>query len=100
MYKSYSELRGAYVFVILRITRNRMSEQMIRCNLSTLMGRDKLRISDVAKSTGLNRSTITALYNETATRVDLPAVESLCQLFHCQVGELFEIVPAHIEVQP
>jgi len=31
------------------------------------MGREKLRISDVAKSTGLNRSTVTALYNETAT---------------------------------
>ncbi len=73
---------------------------MIRCNLSILMGRDKLRISDVAKNTGLNRSTITALYNETATRVDLPAVERLCQLFHCQVGELFEIVPSNIEVQP
>lgn len=40
---------------------------MIRCHLSTLMGREKLRISDVAKSTGLNRSTVTALYNETAT---------------------------------
>ena len=73
---------------------------MIRCNLSILMGRDKLRISDVAKSTGLNRSTITALYNETATRVDLPAVERLCKLFHCQVGELFEIVPPNNEVQP
>ena len=69
-----------------------MAIKMIRCHLSTLMGRDKLRISDVAKSTGLNRSTITALYNETATRVDLPAVESLCNLFKCQVGELFEIV--------
>jgi putative transcriptional regulator len=73
---------------------------MIRCHLSTLMGRDKLRISDVAKSTGLNRSTITALYNETATRVDLPAVESLCNLFKCKVGELFEIVPPKDEVSP
>lgn len=76
------------------------SHKMIRCHLSTLMGRDKLRISDVAKSTGLNRSTITALYNETSTRVDLPAVESLCKLFQCQVGELFEIVPPKPEVSP
>ena len=70
---------------------------MIRCHLSLLMGRDKLRISDVAKRTGLNRSTVTALYNETATRVDLPAIERLCTLFHCQVGELFEIVPSEPE---
>ena len=73
---------------------------MIRCNLSILMGRDKLRISDVAQRTGLNRSTITALYNETATRVELPAIEKLCILFRCQVGELLEVVPAETEVQP
>ncbi len=66
---------------------------MIRCNLSTLMGRDKLRITDVARQTGLNRSTITALYRETATRVDLSAIERLCRLFRCQVGELFEHLP-------
>ena len=33
---------------------------MIRCHLSTLMGRDKLRVSDVSRLTGLNRSTVTA----------------------------------------
>lgn len=72
---------------------------MIRCHLSTLMGRDKLRISDVAERTGLNRSTITALYNETATRVELPSIEKLCALFQCQVGELFEVVSSETGVQ-
>ncbi|MBI3156057.1 MAG: helix-turn-helix transcriptional regulator [Burkholderiales bacterium] len=66
---------------------------MIRCHLSTLMGRDKLRVSDVSRLTGLNRSTVTALYRETATRIELSAVEKLCQLFHCGVGELFEARP-------
>ena len=66
---------------------------MIRCHLSTLMGRDKLRIADVARQTGLNRSTVTALYKESATRVDLPAVAHLCRLFNCQVGDLFEFLP-------
>jgi putative transcriptional regulator len=56
------------------------------------MGRDKLRIAEVSRRTGLNRSTITALYRETATRVDLPAIEQLCRLFNCQVGDLFEFV--------
>jgi putative transcriptional regulator len=65
---------------------------MIRCHLSSLMGRDKLNISDVARATGLNRSTITALYRETATRVELPAIEQLCALFKCSVGELLEVV--------
>jgi putative transcriptional regulator len=65
---------------------------MIRCHLSSLMGRDKLNIADVSRLTGLNRSTITALYRETATRVELPAIERLCALFKCSVGELLELV--------
>lgn len=65
---------------------------MIRCHLSTLMGRDKLKIADVARRTGLNRSTVTALYQETAQRVDLEAIDRLCSLFNCTVGELFERV--------
>ena len=66
---------------------------MVRCHLSILMGRDKLNIADVARLTGLNRSTVTALYRETATRVELPAIERLCTLFKCTVGELLELVP-------
>jgi len=66
---------------------------MIRCHLSSLMGRDKLRISDVARRTGLNRSTVQALYRETATRVELPAIEQLCALFNCKVGDLLELIP-------
>lgn len=71
---------------------------MIRCHLSTLMGRNKLRIADVSRRTGLNRSTIAALYRETTTRVDLPAIERLCRLFNCNVGDLFEYVPDDCEV--
>ena len=66
---------------------------MIRCHLSTFMGRDKLRISDVSRLTGLNRSTVTSLYKETVTRVDVAAIDALCSLFRCSVGDLLEHVP-------
>lgn len=65
---------------------------MIRCHLSTFMGRDKLRISDVSRLTGLNRSTVTSLYSETVVRVDMAAIDVLCNLFRCSVGDLFEHV--------
>ena len=61
------------------------------------MGRAKMRIADVARETGLNRSTIAALYREDAVRVDLETMDQLCRLFGCGVGELFEYVP---EPQP
>ncbi|MFK7853282.1 MAG: helix-turn-helix domain-containing protein, partial [Granulosicoccus sp.] len=63
---------------------------MIRCRLSRLMSERKLKIADVARETGLNRNMVTLLYKETATRVDLDAIEKLCELFDCEVGQLLE----------
>lgn len=64
---------------------------MITCHLSTLMGKNKMKIADVARETNLNRSTITALYTEKATRIDLDTIEKLCELFECEVGDLLEV---------
>lgn len=65
---------------------------MIKCHLSRLMGERKLKISDVARDTGLHRNTVTLLYQETATRVDLEAINSLCKYFNVTVGQLFEFL--------
>ena len=56
------------------------------------MGAQKLKIADVSRETGLNRSTVTALYNETAKRVDIEAVDQLCRLFDCGIGDLLEYI--------
>jgi len=69
-----------------------LEADMIRCHLSRLMGEHKMNIADVARETGLHRNTITLLYKETATRVDLEAIDRLCKLFNCQVGELLEFM--------
>ena len=66
---------------------------MVKCHLSRLMGERKLKITDVARETGINRGTVTRLYHETAVRVELEVIEKLCELLGCQVGELFEYQP-------
>ena len=70
---------------------------MIRCHLARLMGEHKMRISDVIRDTGLSRNTLTLMYKETAQKVDLEALDKLCDLFDCEVHELLEHVPgAHV----
>ena len=66
---------------------------MVRCHLSTLMGRAKMNIADVNRLTKLNRTTISALYHEKAVRIELGAIQKLCEVFKCGVGDLFEYVP-------
>jgi putative transcriptional regulator len=65
---------------------------VIKCHLSRLMGERKLKISDVARDTGLHRNTITLLYQETSARIDVDALDKLCKYFGVGVAELFEYV--------
>jgi putative transcriptional regulator len=59
------------------------------------MGERKLKISDVARDTDLHRNTVTLLYQETAVRIDMDAMEKLCKYFGVSVGEMFEHVPGN-----
>lgn len=63
----------------------------MHCNLSTLMGSKRFTIQDVHEKTGLSRSTVSALYNDKATRVDYDTIEKLCSLFSCELKELFSL---------
>lgn len=73
----------------------RAGADVIRCHLSRLMGERKMKIVDVSRETGLHRNTVTLLYRETAARVDLDAIDKLCELFGCEVGELLERVESN-----
>jgi putative transcriptional regulator len=65
---------------------------MIRCHLSRLLGERKLKISDVARDTGINRGTLTRLYHETAERIDLEVLDQLCGYLAVTVPDLLERV--------
>lgn len=75
---------------------------MIRCHLARLLGERKLKISEVARDTGVNRGTLTRMYHETAERHDTAVLDVLCAYLNCELGELLEYVAtdANGEVQP
>ena len=61
---------------------------MVRCHLGRLLGERKLKISDLARATGINRGTLTRLYYERTLRVDITDLDALCGFLNCQVGDL------------
>ena len=65
---------------------------MIRCHFARLMGERKLKISDVARDTGINRGTLTRLYYETAERIELEVLDKLCDYFGVDLNDLLERV--------
>ncbi|MCW3172895.1 helix-turn-helix domain-containing protein [Shewanella basaltis] len=65
---------------------------MIKCHLSKILGDKKLKVAEVARVTGINKNTLHRLYNETATRVELDVIETLCRYLDVEIGDLLEIL--------
>ncbi len=66
---------------------------MVRSHLLELMLRHRLNSAELARLAQVNRSTVTALARDRATRVDLGALERICTILRCELGDLLEIVP-------
>lgn len=64
---------------------------MIKCQLSTLLGAKRLKIADVVRDTGINRSTVNRLFHETTNRIDFETLEKLCVYLDCEVSDLLEL---------
>ena len=64
---------------------------MIECKLSTLMGAQRKKISDVSRATGISRTTLIELYYDRSKAVSFRVVELRCRYLNCTVGDLFVI---------
>lgn len=53
----------------------------------------QLNAAALARLADINRSTVSALLTQRATRVDLDALERICIVLGCGIGDLLQIVP-------
>lgn len=66
---------------------------MIRIHLSRLLGENKEKLADLIRSTGLARNTVSGLYHETTSRLDMETLNAVCRHFKCGISDLLEYVP-------
>lgn len=67
---------------------------MIKVHLSRLLGERKLKMADVARDTGISKTTLLALYHERAKGVTFEVLGKICVSLDCQPGDLLENVQA------
>ena len=64
------------------------------CNkFSAILGERLLKISKVAKDTGISRTTLTHLYYRRNLHITMEVLDKLCAYLNCNVGDLFEYKP-------
>lgn len=65
---------------------------MLKNNLSKIMGEKRIKIYELEKLSGLSRSTITRLYYDKTNTISFNTMENLCKSLDCSLNELFEII--------
>ena len=66
---------------------------MVRILLSARLGERRLTQADLSRMTGIRKNTISELYNELATRVNLDHLDLICEALDCDLTDLLVRVP-------
>lgn len=66
---------------------------MIKNNLSSIMGAQRIKITELADKASLNKNTVLNMYHERSTRIEYEVLNKLCKALGCQPGDLLEYIP-------
>ena len=67
---------------------------MIKSNLHIYMGQRKIKsIRQLSIETGISRLSLTKMYDGEAKGIEYSTLETLCEFFHCDLGDLLEYIP-------
>ncbi|WP_334460270.1 helix-turn-helix transcriptional regulator [Acinetobacter soli] len=61
---------------------------MINSNLAVLLAERKMKVADLVRSTGINKSTLHKLYNDESVRIDFETIDKICIALNVEVGDL------------
>ncbi len=66
---------------------------MILNKLSEIMGRKRIKMYELARMTGLARSTVFELYYDNTKVLKLETLNKICWALECKVEDILEYIP-------
>jgi len=61
---------------------------MITCRLSTILGANRIKVSDVCRATGIARATLDRYYYDRVNSFDREVLSKLCDFLQVEPGQL------------
>ncbi|MDE6781381.1 MAG: helix-turn-helix transcriptional regulator [Ruminococcus sp.] len=66
---------------------------MIKIHLSGILAEKQMSQAELARQTGIRPSTVSAIYNEIAERLNINHLDSICLYLGCDIVDLIEYIP-------
>lgn len=71
-------------------------QDVVHIKLSRVLGDKRITQKELARMTGIRPNTISNLYNEMTTRVDLEHLDLICEALECDISDILERTPSPI----
>lgn len=65
---------------------------MITCRLSAILGERRIKVSDLARDTGVARATLDRYYHDRVNSFDRDVLGKLCEYLKVTPGDLLKVV--------
>lgn len=65
---------------------------MIKINLDLLLLQRKMTVTELAEKVGITQANISILKNNKAKAIRFSTLEKICQVLHCQPGDIMEFI--------
>lgn len=66
---------------------------MIKSRLKVLLAMNDMYQKDLAEKAGIRPATISHLYRGTIKHIPVDVLDKICDVLHCQPGDLLEHIP-------
>ena len=66
---------------------------MINNKLSEILGKKRIRMSELQKMTGLSHTTVINIYYDRSKNISFETIDKLCKALECNIQDLFEYIP-------
>lgn len=70
---------------------------LVNNRLSELLGKRREKITDLARKTGISRTTLTKLYYQEGAAISFDVLRKLCLHFNCSVGDILFLEDQNIK---
>lgn len=66
---------------------------MIKNRLSTILGEQRIRVSELSKLTGISQNALNKIYHNKTKGIDFDTLNKLCSALDRNSQEIFEYIP-------
>jgi len=66
---------------------------MISSRLSEILGKKRIKMSELARLAGVNKNTVLNLYHDRSSRIDFEVLNKLCNILECTPSDILHHTP-------